>query len=436
MSVSSLAPHAIRAAPAVVGARVLGGSMTTMSSWYGAPTVSSSLKMRNKKFSQPLPNSLKHPVLVPKPIDDLHCPHCKNNIVVGIFVDHVAKCPRITKIRVLTTPSPLSSKSKPVPSLEASKSSAATHSVASAGNGVAEIDSTAAAAAAETEAEQTEEYVLEQDEKVAVSLTRELEMKYMLTECQAGALKYVQSMAAQLSEAAKPNLAIRCQKLGYSAAELEQTLRFIRLTAPIIVHIDLDAVLEPLSNDRYLRNQFETKTSKGILDENHRSRIAWEHNIFKGLYDHAQGYERPKYGSINITNDPGGVFQCRMYGDCYLLLRNVRFRTTFCSCDSSENLSVNDMATCEHYAHVLNQYEDVELAALMDVANHQTPFLSSEQHVKTYKEAQIAGPIRLDLDVEAIVVNPRHALVPGRIEKLQQFAKRNNCTLLWIVFQN
>jgi hypothetical protein len=271
-----------------------------------------------------------------------------------------------------------------------------------------------------------------QDERAAVALTRELDMEALLTPAQSGALKYVQSVASHVSEAAKPNLLLRCKRLGFSADDMEQALRYIRLFAPIIVHIDLDTVLEPLMSDRYLRNQFETKTSKGAFEPDHRSRMRWEHVIFRGLYDKAAGYERPKYGSINITNDPAGVHSCAQFGDSYLLLRNVRFRTTFCDGDSSNAGSVNDMATCEHYAHVLNQYDRAELAGVLRIATQKREFLPSVDYVRTYKEAQIPGPIRLNRDVEAIVVHPRHAAVLNRAEKLAQFALNNNCTLLWI----
>lgn len=270
------------------------------------------------------------------------------------------------------------------------------------------------------------------DEDIAVTLTRSLEMDDLLTPCQASALQYIQSMAQQLSDVAKPLLIHRCSVLGYTVHEVEATLRYIRLMAPIVVHLDLDTVLLPLSRDRYLRNQFETKTSRGLLEADHKSRIAWEHNMFKGHYDSAQGYERPRYGSINITADPAGVYACKHYGDSYLLMKNVRFRTTFCSQDSSDRVTVQDMATCDHYAHVLNQYADIELGAIIEVANRRKEYLSSRLYVHTYKEAQMAGPIRLDRDVEAIVVHPRHATVPGRVELLLQFAQNNNCRLLWI----
>jgi hypothetical protein len=384
--------------------KVWGGPQVTMTASYAAPTISSSLKSRAKFTSQPLHPNLFNPKPPPPPPPppppviksvehSLICPQCLEPISLTQYDDHVLMlCPQIIPIIPI------------IPTLNQ----------------------------VNFETPFTKDTVGVSDEEAAVALTRELEMEDLLTPCQASALKHVQSVAAQLSNHAKPMLITRCQLLGYSLKEVETTLRYIRLIAPIVVHLDLDMVLEPLSRDRYLRNQFETKTSKGNLDPDHKSRILWEHNIFKGLYDTAQGYERPKYGSINITADPAGVYVCQQYGDSYLLMRNIRFRTTFCSQDSSQSLTVNDMATCEHYAHVLNQYANIELGAIIEVANGRKEYLSSNLYVHTYKEAQMAGPIRLDRDIEALVVHPRHAIVPGRVDKLALFARKNNCKLLWI----
>lgn len=275
----------------------------------------------------------------------------------------------------------------------------------------------------------------DEDERVAISVTRELLAEDgLLSSCQVLALQYVQSVASRSSLAAEPRLLARFKLLGYAQGDLSSTLWYIKMLAPIVVHVDLDTVLEPLLSDRYLRNQFETKTSKGAMEPDHRSRRVWEHAMFHGAYDHSSPFERVKYGSINITNDPHGIKACLPYGDSYLVLKNVRFRTTFCSTDSStKGLSVHDMATCEHYAHVLNQYADVELDALIQVATKRRTYLPSELYVKTYKEAQIAGPILLEQDVEALVVHARHTANPKRVDQLYQFAQKNKCDLLWMI---
>ena len=53
-----------------------------------------------------------------------------------------------------------------------------------------------------------------------------------------------------------------------------RTLQWVRSAAPIIIHINLDKVLQFLVKDTHYRNQFETGTSGGSTDLNARS--SWE----------------------------------------------------------------------------------------------------------------------------------------------------------------
>src|SRR5207302_1794959 len=81
-------------------------------------------------------------------------------------------------------------------------------------------------------------------------------------------------------------------------------------------------------------NQFETNISGGCLS--HPTRLQWEKTLFGGAYDLSEGYEKVKYGSLNITNNPLGNTACYGYGDSYLILRpDIKKRTTFVHGDSS-----------------------------------------------------------------------------------------------------
>ena len=115
-----------------------------------------------------------------------------------------------------------------------------------------------------------------------------------------------------------------------------------------------------------LRNQFETKTSCGTLSTS--ARTAWEDGLFGRIYHKSPGFERVKYGVLNIVQDPNGVQACRMYGDSYLWLKNdtIRLRTSFASRDTGGGTA--SLASCEWYEHVLAEYSDVELEDIISVA--------------------------------------------------------------------
>lgn len=138
------------------------------------------------------------------------------------------------------------------------------------------------------------------------------------------------------------------------------------------------------------RSQFETGTSSGKLSTNIRA--TWEDELFAKAYNGARAFDRPKYGSCNIANDPSGVRCCRVYGESYLVLGdNVRLRTTFTGLDSSNVANAHAgnrrMATCEHYAHVLAEYSDDELKSLLLVATGREACVDSTT-IQNYKEAQ------------------------------------------------
>ena len=69
------------------------------------------------------------------------------------------------------------------------------------------------------------------------------------------------------------------------------------------------------------------------------------------IYRRTTGYERVKYGVLNIVQDPNGVLACRGYGDSYLLLKSetVRLRTSFASRDTGGGTA--KLASCEWYCH-------------------------------------------------------------------------------------
>lgn len=80
-----------------------------------------------------------------------------------------------------------------------------------------------------------------------------------------------------------------------------------------------------LETDEYYRNQFETKTSCGAIDDGNETRIGWERSLFGDTYEEAKPFDRCKYGALNVTNDYRGVTSAQQYGDSYLVLKDVRW---------------------------------------------------------------------------------------------------------------
>ena len=215
----------------------------------------------------------------------------------------------------------------------------------------------------------------------------------------------------------------------YTKEHLDLALLYIRDHAPMIIHIHLDPILQYLISDSHYRNQFETKTSNGTLDNNIRRQ--WESRMFGGAYNHSSvtGFDRVKYGVFNIFNCPDGVPTCCHYGDSYLMLKNeVRLRTTCADKDTACDDA--NLTTCQHYAHLLNNSGDVEgvIEAALDFYSLPSPEPANKArrpYYGPYKEIQIHGPVCLKHDISKLVVNVKHRGDRAMMAKVEKFCAQN-----------
>ncbi|CAM9486894.1 unnamed protein product, partial [Discosporangium mesarthrocarpum] len=218
----------------------------------------------------------------------------------------------------------------------------------------------------------------------------------------------VAKQARLASSAAKSLLQKRWDTEGISSTlcALDVTLNYVRDRAPIIVHFNAQRILHHLVRDTHYRNAFE------VHPGSHSSREQWERRMFGTHYDRSSPQDRVKYGVFNITHDHFGVSSCSTYGLSYLVLKNVRLRTTFADKDTSNTNSV--LATCQDYCHVLLKYSTEELRAVAEVAGGHKPCGRSSDIMSIYKEVQIHGPIKLDEHVQVVAVSNAELNQMGR----------------------
>lgn len=231
----------------------------------------------------------------------------------------------------------------------------------------------------------------------------EIENVCLLTDCQKRAVSNIRQIAKVNHQQALPVLQRRVSKLGYKDMDLWTTLSWVRDFAPLIVHIHFDRMWQFIIEDTHYRSQFETGKSCGLNNREVRDR--WERDLFQGAYSGCRDFERPKYGVLNVHNDYRGVVRAKQYGDCYIVLKDVRLRTTF-SPEDSANLKAERLACLDYYAHVLNEYTDNELEETLKVAT--TGKLGSSESIVAkglkYKEAQYHGEIAWARHVERLVL--------------------------------
>ena len=165
-------------------------------------------------------------------------------------------------------------------------------------------------------------------------------------------------------------------------------------------------LMDRMMADRRYLSQFVTRTSNGGLTAYPGGdRWNWEHAIFAGAYDDAAAEDRPVYGALNFRARTVGGAQ--RFGSAHLrLTAETLDRTTFCFPDSADDPSSFAVAS------------KMGLIAEANAADRDL--------LDDYIEAQVHGPVRIDRDVEAVVLDPcyRH----GSIERA---ARRLGCPVEW-----
>jgi hypothetical protein len=161
-----------------------------------------------------------------------------------------------------------------------------------------------------------------------------------------------------------------------------------RLRITVNFHPDRGDVLEALARDGAYYSQFVTGTSSGGLTAYPGGdRWRWEHRMFAGAYDQAPARLRPVYGALNFRRKSVGA--APRFGSAHLRLHaDTLARATFCYPDSHFEPTAFGVAS---------RMSLIELA-LADPADE----------LDDYVEAQVHGPVRLDRDVEAFVLDPSY----------------------------
>ena len=170
--------------------------------------------------------------------------------------------------------------------------------------------------------------------------------------------------------------------------------------------VDGRLVVERLAADGVYVSQFVSGISNGGLTAHPGGdRWRWESRMFGRAYDEAPAHHRPVYGALNFRRRRvGGAAR---FGSAHLRLTAAALaRSTFCypdSCFEPEHFGVADR---------------MNLIAMADAAQSDV--------LDDYIEAQVHGPVRLDRDVEALVVDPSY-----RGTAVERAALRLPCGVEW-----
>lgn len=165
-------------------------------------------------------------------------------------------------------------------------------------------------------------------------------------------------------------------------------------------------MLESILRDGAYRSQFETGTSNGGLTAYPGGwRWQWESRMFGGAYDKATAAERPLYGALNFRGRRNGGSP-RFGSSFFRLKETVLDRATFCYPDS--------FASPSHFG-------TADRAGLVAIAA-----ADRRDRLDDYVEAHVHGGLRLERDVEALVLDPCF-----RETAVETVARRLPCPVEW-----
>ncbi|WP_374112033.1 DUF3626 domain-containing protein [Pseudonocardia sp. TRM90224] len=150
-------------------------------------------------------------------------------------------------------------------------------------------------------------------------------------------------------------------------------------------------ILERMRADGRYRSQFETGTSNGGLTAHAGGdRWRWESRIFGAVYDDGPVTHRPAYGSLNHRSRPAGGSP-RFGSAHFRLAAEALDRATFCYPDSY--LEPAHFGVARHLSGLIALADADDRAGTVD-------------QLDDYIEAHVHGPLLLERDVEALVLDP------------------------------
>ncbi|WP_068161056.1 DUF3626 domain-containing protein [Rhodococcus phenolicus] len=161
-------------------------------------------------------------------------------------------------------------------------------------------------------------------------------------------------------------------------------------------------ILESMLDDGVYHSQFATGTTNGGATAfPGGDRWQWESRMFAAAYDDAAPHERPVYGALNVRRDPVGA--APRFGSAHFRLTAATLsRATFCFPDSHLEPAAAGVA---HRMAAVHAAHDADRGG--------------SEPLNDYIEAQVHGPLRLDTDVEAVVLDPCYRGTPVETRALR-----------------
>ena len=194
------------------------------------------------------------------------------------------------------------------------------------------------------------------------------------------------------------NLKTNAEKWGLSVDDYINLLdeRVKQITSKLQIHVNVpNSSLEEILNTG-LKNQFETGTSRGLLDQAFRSEV--ESNVF-GIGKNAAGADRPIYGYLSrskLGEAEMRIAPANGYGEVSIRFKSSIKERSSVTFNDSFNIQIGKEINKVDYIAVKADAPDYRFAGSND-------FLQYERPDTSYYEAQIYGKRPELKDIEKVI---------------------------------
>lgn len=223
------------------------------------------------------------------------------------------------------------------------------------------------------------------------------------------------------------NLNERARRLGINLFKIRN---YLCTKVPLLIFNKFERDADQFLNDTHYRNLFEVGRSNGHPSQEYR--IEWEKTLFGNSYSSVSGFDRVKYGVVDVfqlEHIPLPNRSLDQYGQHYFRLKPIHHRVTVTFGDSS-------IAKCavllDYFDSLFFCFEDDDLSELHRIAIGKPTTKKDTKLTRNFFEIQIHGPILFNRDIDALVIHTKYLREEEKefvLCKAKKFAEKNDCKL-------
>lgn len=227
-----------------------------------------------------------------------------------------------------------------------------------------------------------------------------------LTECQKEALEIARKKSKIHQNGLMYQIKLLLIEYNINESFIDEFHKYINETVPIVSHGKF--TLKDLIEDPKFKNCFELENRDTYYLNYRREK---ESKLFNNKYTSVT--DRPKYASLNISNNEEGNPLCKNYGSNVIFFKHdIKKRSSFVYGNSEKDM----MYLCTfQYPNALLFHMNSQIKKVYGNIN-----LEEKNNLSAYIEVQIHGNIDIATDIEKIIIDKKNS---KNLDYIENFRK-------------